>query len=97
MRLKEDQNSWQADGIKRRMYRQAPLTPEEETTRHKSMRRKKVKHVHDWKDTVIGRKTMRGHRRKGDGTFESFEYETDKVQYVCTRCGNKRGYYHYGW
>lgn len=93
MRLKEDNTSWKSGGIKRRMYRQAPLTPDEETIR-KPSRKYKKKHVHTFERRVIG-KTTRSHlRRRFDGSYERTEYETDKVTMVCTGCGYKRtGWY----
>ena len=54
MRLKEDNTSWKSGGVQRRMYRQAPLLPEQETikghpkrkSREKAARKKIVcKHV----------------------------------------------------
>src|SRR5438067_1711393 len=36
MRLKEDNSSWKSGGIRRRMYRQAPLLPEEEEVKYRS-------------------------------------------------------------
>lgn len=98
MRLKEDNSSWKSRGIQRRMYRQAPLVPDEETPRHKSVKRKKKKHVHDWKRTVIGRQLVSRMYHKADGTgYERHETWADKEQWVCTRCGNKRGHNYWGW
>lgn len=97
MRLKEDTSSWRSRGIQRRMYRQAPLAPDEETTRHRKSKKGKKKHVHDWKGTVIGTQVRTRMFQKYDGTYEHIEYTVPKTQYVCTGCGNKRGHSYGGW
>jgi hypothetical protein len=45
MRLKEDDTSWKSRSIKRRNYRQAPLTPEEEVPKGHPKRKQKQKQV----------------------------------------------------
>lgn len=94
MRLKEDNDSWRSGGIKRRMYRQAPLTPEEEAPRRGYTSKKyKKKHVHTFEQRVIGTQTISrlGYPMR-DGKYSRYEYEVDKVLYVCTGCGYKRTY-----
>lgn len=97
MRLKEDTFSWRSSGIQRRMYRQAPLTPEQETPRHKKNARRKKKHIHDWQPRIIGRQVVSRTYREFNGSLRRIEREENKVQYVCSRCGNKRGRNYWGW
>ena len=88
MRLKEDNTSWRAGGIKRRDFRHDPGLPETEIPRHMTNKsKKKKKHVHDYKPVNLGTETVRmWDRYKG----RSVPQEVPKIIYVCSGCGNKR-------
>lgn len=90
MRLKEDNDSWRAGGIKRRMYRQAPLTPEEETPRRGYTSKKyKKKHVHEFETKLVGTKTAYTYSWNGT-TYDRIPYEVGDWRHCCVRCGFKR-------
>lgn len=61
MRLKEDDSSWRAGGIKRRDFRHDPGTPETEVSKHthgkganKKSPRKRIDHKHVWVEHESG-------------------------------------------
>lgn len=82
----------QTSRAQRKDFRQSAGTPDEEVARYKSVRRKKKMHVHTYERRIIGRenKVRRFKSFRGDRWITS-EYVGNKIQFVCTGCGNKRG------
>lgn len=72
-------------GIMRRDFRHDPGLPETEVTRHKGTKRKKRKHIQEYKRVVLGTVTTR--------TWWSKEpREVVKEQHICSGCGHRRTY-----
>lgn len=94
MRLKEDDSSWKAGGIKRRDFRHDPGLPETEIPRHTGLKRKKKKHEHNYVQRKIGKEIIVRHYRLANGALQRYETEVDKVIWVCERCGNKKRHYY---
>lgn len=83
-RLMSDPSSWSQGGIKKKAYRQMGLTPEEEVPRHRSSRRKKAKHVHEWGEWIKEGETV---RRRWTKTFKGSYVKVVKWVRTCKKCG----------
>lgn len=97
MRLKEDDTSWNAGNVKRRMYRQSPLTPEQEeraalkSHKKKKPRPKKNGHKHVWVEVGYDeyRRYSGGHRSWSLWWIDYIEppfYAQYYTFYVCADC-----------
>lgn len=91
MRLKEDSSSWRASGILRRDFRHDPGLPEDEIPKHRKKKRKK--HIHEYKKVEIGKSIERVYSLHPDGTRDwknpTF-HEVPKYQMICELCGNHK-------
>lgn len=73
----------------RRLARQDPGTPDTEIPKHRSYRKTKKKHVHEYKTTLLNTRRKTHHFQGLNGKWYSIEVPVYDWLYFCEGCGHR--------